>query len=333
MSKPAKCIQLLQKSINAAIAAIEIYNKPNFEYREESFCILMTNSWELLLKGKLLSENRNNVREIYIKENVLKKNGIRGAKKVYKKNRCGNEITIDLFKALSILQHKYGTEINDACKNNLELLIEIRDNAVHFFNTDPEFTKKVMEVGTANLRSYITYVQQWFEYDLSKYNFFLMPISFFHSFEVESFSVNKREKQMKKLLDYIRKKEDEVTIEGGGPHYITLRFETRFVKSKAQDVAEVRYTNNPNAPAVRVLEEDVIASKYPLNYKRLSHKLRERYVNFKMDTKYHKLRRTFEGDNRFCRKRLLDPQNQNSSSQKFYSTEILKEFDLHYTKA
>jgi hypothetical protein len=33
------------------VAAIEIYNKPRFEYRDEVFAILLLNAWELLLKA------------------------------------------------------------------------------------------------------------------------------------------------------------------------------------------------------------------------------------------------------------------------------------------
>jgi len=47
---------LLEKSIQAVLSAIELYNKPIFSYREESFSILMVNAWELLLKAKKLKE-------------------------------------------------------------------------------------------------------------------------------------------------------------------------------------------------------------------------------------------------------------------------------------
>jgi hypothetical protein len=43
--------ELSEKSILAAVAAIEIYNKPDFHYREEAFALLATNAWELLLKA------------------------------------------------------------------------------------------------------------------------------------------------------------------------------------------------------------------------------------------------------------------------------------------
>ena len=49
---------LLDKSIASMLAAIEIYNKPNFTYREDSFAILCVNAWELLLKAVYLRQNR-----------------------------------------------------------------------------------------------------------------------------------------------------------------------------------------------------------------------------------------------------------------------------------
>ena len=49
--------ELAEKSLQAAVAAIEIYNKPNFSYREEAFALLMSNAWELLLKAKWLIDH------------------------------------------------------------------------------------------------------------------------------------------------------------------------------------------------------------------------------------------------------------------------------------
>lgn len=64
---------LLEKSIACAVSAIEIYNKPDFKYREETFSILMINSWELVLKAKKIKDSNNNIKVIYLKENILKK--------------------------------------------------------------------------------------------------------------------------------------------------------------------------------------------------------------------------------------------------------------------
>ena len=37
--------RLLEKSLSAALLGIELYNKPNIEYREESFAILIINAY------------------------------------------------------------------------------------------------------------------------------------------------------------------------------------------------------------------------------------------------------------------------------------------------
>lgn len=64
---------ILEKSIACAVSAIEIYNKPDFKYREETFSILMINAWELVLKAKKIKDANNNIKVIYVKENIPKK--------------------------------------------------------------------------------------------------------------------------------------------------------------------------------------------------------------------------------------------------------------------
>lgn len=44
--------RLLEKSLSAALLGIELYNKPNIEYREESFAILIIMHMNYYLKQK-----------------------------------------------------------------------------------------------------------------------------------------------------------------------------------------------------------------------------------------------------------------------------------------
>ena len=46
MSQIQRSERLYRKAEAAMMAAIEIYNKPDFKYREETFAILALNSWE-----------------------------------------------------------------------------------------------------------------------------------------------------------------------------------------------------------------------------------------------------------------------------------------------
>ena len=81
---------LLDKSIAAAISAIEVYNKPDFKYREETFSILMINAWEILFKAKIIKDNKNKLRSIYIPNKIKNKKGEPLKRFFPKENRCGN---------------------------------------------------------------------------------------------------------------------------------------------------------------------------------------------------------------------------------------------------
>nr|WP_224145615.1 DUF3644 domain-containing protein [Leuconostoc gelidum] len=57
--------QLVNKSLEAFIMGLEIYNKPTIRYRVEGFSFFITNAWELMLKAKLLNDGES----IYFKDN------------------------------------------------------------------------------------------------------------------------------------------------------------------------------------------------------------------------------------------------------------------------
>ena len=106
-------------------------------------------------------------------------------------------------KASSIVQGYAKNKIDTDCAANLALLKAIRDNAVYLLNDDPALSKRVQEVGSAALKNFMHAAQLWFDLDLSRYNFFLMPIAFHSPVDiVESVSAN-RSITAKKLLDHI----------------------------------------------------------------------------------------------------------------------------------
>ncbi len=334
MSKKSKYKFILEKAVHCALSAIEIYNKPDFKYREETFVILITNAWELIFKAKILKESKNNLSQLHVvdknKQFTLK--GQPRKYPIYSKNRCGNYKTIDIFNALEKVSKLPDTNIDKRLKDNIEVLVELRDNSVHFYNECPNLKKKVLEVGTATLRSFVTIANEWFEFDLSKYNFYLMPLSFYHTFEMDSFSVNKAETQVQNLLKYINLKEELSPSDETQPHNISLLLETKFVKSKSIDAFNVKFDNKADI-SVKVDAEQLFANKYQLSFKEdLIPKLKERYSDFKMDTKFWDIKRELEKDNAFCGERFLDIKRKKGATKKFYSTEIIKEFDKHYTR-
>jgi hypothetical protein len=330
MSRKARCQHLLEKSVHAALSAIEIYNKPDFKYREESFSILMVNAWELLLKARILQLNKNKLESIYIVDPKKKrKDGTPYKKPKYKTSRSGNFLTIDVTNAMKQLC------LPDRLQENLGLLIEIRDNAIHFMNDSKLFEKKVLEIGTASLKSYVNMANTWFDHDLSQYNFYLMPISFFHNHEMQSFSINKEDKQHQNLLKFIAEKEKSFPSDENQDHNISLILETKWVKSKSIDaLTTFKYDpDDPNAITYKVDSEAEFQKKYPWNYTdHLVPQLKKRFINFKFDRKFNQLKSRLIKNEKLSKERPLDWNKPSGTKKRFYSPNILKEFDNHYEK-
>jgi hypothetical protein len=312
------------------LSAIEIYNKPDFKYREETFSVLCINSWELLLKAKVLNLASNKLASLYSMELKTLKTGKKSTVKRPKINRSGNPMSINLFEAYRVVQEDYGVKINKAVNDNLIALTEIRDNSIHFVNDDLLLSLKIQELGSASLQNYLHLVSAWFGDVLSGYNFYLMPLSFFRNFsEAPGISLNSSEK---KVLQYIKRSEESYDKNDKiGDYNLTLRIDVKFQKVKSTSGMPVQITNDPNATTVFLSEED-FTDKYPWDYDVLSTRLSKKYSDFKKNSKYHDIRKALELDKRFAYQRLLNPNNPKASKKIFYNPNILKEFDSHYTK-
>ena len=96
------------------MAALEIYNKPLFHYRDECVVIMLLNAWELLLKAILSSK---------------------GKSVFYRKKRKEPYRTLSWRDALKEAEIHIPRSIGALpIRRNLELLGTYRDNSVHFYN-------------------------------------------------------------------------------------------------------------------------------------------------------------------------------------------------------
>lgn len=210
-------------------------------------------------------------------------------------------------------------------------MVEIRDNSVHFINKSFGLEKRVQELATANLKNYLSLVRQWFGLDLLQYNFFLMPLAFFSDANsIEAIQLNKLERRLLQHLDSeISKFKDSPADDIN----MAIQLDIKFKKVKSDSETQVVITkNDPDAISVTISEED-IREKYPWNYEHLTTHLQKKYVDFKINSKYYRIRKGLEDDDRYCKIRLLDPANLNSSQKKFYNPNIVKKFDEKYSKA
>lgn len=321
---------LLDKSLGAMLSALEIYNKPVFSYREETFAILAVNAWELLLKARILQLASNKISSILVYENRKKIDGQISGKLYRKKNRAGNFSTISIFKSIDILENKYSDPVSAALKANIEALIEIRDNAVHFMNKDFVFARGIHEIGTAAVKNYVAASRLWFGVDLSEKGMFLMPLAFLSNVRsVDGVGLNTEEQHLMAYLNAQRKADGVMSDKRFD---VALTIEVSLKRTRADDGAKFTMSGAVDAVPIRVEETD-IRDTYPWSYETLTKRLTLRFSNFKTNGKYHNLRKILEAEDKFCRERLLDPGKPNGMKKKFYSPNIVKEFDSDYDRA
>ena len=319
--------ELLDRAVLAMVAAIEIYNKPGFPYRNESFAILAINGWELLIKSKWLAMHGNNKRCLYVYEHRTTSTGKRSAKKTIKRTRSNAPFTLELgYLAKQLVNDK---ELDPSACQNIEIMLEFRDCAIHFYNENPAFNARLYEVGAACVKNFVSAAKDWFQRDVSEFELHLMPLTFMTlPSEVEAAFLNTEENGFMAFIDRM----GESNVDPESPYSVSVNIELKFTKSKSKDAFPVQVTTDPTALPVNLTEED-IRERYPWDYSTLTQRCRARYENFKENGDYHKVRKSLEDDERYGWLRYLDPGNAKSAKKIFFNPNILQEFDKVYIKA
>lgn len=149
--------RLLGNSVAAVSAAIEIYNKPKIEYRDETFIILLVNGWELALKA-LLSKDRQRI--------------------FYEKRRNAPYRTLSITDALRRCEKFFPSRVDyRATAANLEQLIKFRDNAIHFYG-DKGMGVIVYALAQTAIVNYKDLLQDAFNRDLAQeFSYSLLPLA------------------------------------------------------------------------------------------------------------------------------------------------------------
>lgn len=103
---PQVVTKLLEKSQEAFLMAIEVYNKPSIRYRVEGFSFFMCNAWELMLKAHIAKTMGESA--IYYKDNP--------------------DRTISLENCIKMID----TNEHSPARKNLFRIIELRNTSTHF---------------------------------------------------------------------------------------------------------------------------------------------------------------------------------------------------------
>lgn len=131
--------RLVDKSIEAFIMGLEIYNKPTLKYRIEGFSFFICNAWELMLKAKLIKDNKS----------------------IYYRDKPDRTIT------LSETISKIYTDINTRTRLNLEKIIDLRNISTHYITEDYEV--KYAPLFQACVLNYIKELLRFHNKDITQY--------------------------------------------------------------------------------------------------------------------------------------------------------------------
>ena len=320
---------IFEKSSQAMIAAVEIYNKPDFQYRAETFSILAVNAWELLLKAQVLALNRNKLESLYRKETQRKKDGSKSVRKKVKRSQSGIPQTIGVDEAIKSLKDKQQV-IPDPVQDNLKGLIEIRNNAIHLKNDDQSLAGQIHEIASASVINYTVLANEWFSFDWSRVNIFLLPISFVHD-RGDSSGLS-RGSSVGGLSQFL--KGIETTVEEFSGRELSSRIKIAVSLRNNEQDSEISVHHSTSSSAVQMeLTEKRLTKKFPWSFKNLVTELRKNFTGFKQDASFNRLKRVLEEDGRYCYARPNNPRNPKGTSTKFYSPKILKEFQKLYCKS
>lgn len=144
--------KLIEKSKEAFVMAIEIYNKPTIKYRVEGFSFFICNAWELMLKAYMI--------DMYGEESIY-----------YKDNR-DRTITLE-----NCLQRIFTNE-KSPLRKNLSKIIELRNTSTHFITEEYEMV--YIPLFQACILNFVEKMQEFHHVDMTKVipqNFLTLAVS------------------------------------------------------------------------------------------------------------------------------------------------------------
>lgn len=143
--------KMIEKSIEAFIMGLEVYNKPTIKYRIEGFAFFICNAWELMLKAHLLKRGES----IYYKDNP--------------------ERTISISDAIN----RVYTDKRGRINLNLSKIIDLRNISTHYITEDYE--AKYAPLFQACVLNFISELLKFHNRDITDYiaqNFLTISTSY-----------------------------------------------------------------------------------------------------------------------------------------------------------
>ncbi len=227
MDKKSIQERLLDKSKEAFMLSIEIYNKPSIKYRLEGFSFLICNAWELMLKAYLI--NQKGVNSIYFSD---------------KPNR-----TITLEKCVQLIF----TNETSPLRQNLEKIIELRNTSTHFITEEYEYV--YIPLLQACVYNFVDKMQEFHNIDMTS----IIPENFI-TLSVRLKSLNETEirgKYDSQTAEKLIKTNDIIqSLTDTNNHTFAIRVEHfHYATKKKEEATEIYHIEKEAKPGVCIIKD------------------------------------------------------------------------------
>ena len=237
MDDNALVTRLLEKSKEAFLMAIEIYNKPSIKYRVEGFSFFICNAWELMLKARIIKTHGTDA--IYYKDNLAR--------------------TITLENCIKLVF----TNEHSPIRKNLLRIVDLRNTSTHFIVEEYEMV--YIPLFQACVLNYTEKMQEFHNIDITELipqNFLTLSVSMKSLDEAEI-----RAKYPGQIAERLINASNELSPEIAGNnssfairiehyHYITKD------KSKATDIVHIDSSADAGVQIIKELKDPNNTHKY-----------------------------------------------------------------------
>lgn len=324
--------KLIGNSKAAMFAAIEIHNKPIFQYRYEVSTILIINSWELLLKAYLIK--------------------YRPDLKVIKDDKSTMDFRLCIENTLSTLGKHFMTT-----SENLFRLYDFRCNFIHFY--EDGISNIIFLLLSKNVMLYNEFMVSYFSISISQEtNLVLLPIGFKKPLSPVDFLTNETDYNqssesvqnfIKDLVKSTRFLHDEDVEDSILINYtMSVQNENRINNAdlvaaiaKGSEIAtitveksisEFKITNDDKATKIKIDEESIFKNVFTETYKDIVDYCHKVFSDFKTNNSFHKIMKEARLDPNLHKRRLLNLKRESGSGQSFYSHAIYEYLNKFYNR-
>ena len=230
----------------ALLAAIEIYNKPNVEYREQTVAFLLVNAWEVLIKARIIQQNGGKIQSIFRRKRDSRRY----------EYRDGEIVTIEIRGALN------RSGLPEEVKSNISGLIKIRNRATHLGVLVPELKQSILQYSTASVQNFVKIYVNWFQETFEAP--YLLPLGFIGSVPI---AVTKHPASQRELLKELSDLAKSQSSDDTG-YSVVMQVKVELNRGISGG-GNIGLTNDPNVPKVSISDDEALKT-FPTTYKSLS---------------------------------------------------------------